>query len=271
MREFKAQLGFLTIAQNTAEVDYLRLAYVQAQNIKATQPNSNYAVIVDSDTAKLVTDEHRSVIDYVIELPIDHAKDELWKMSNEWQVFSLTPFKETIKLESDLLFTRDISHWIQGLRLRDICFSLNCYNYQEEQVTSSPYRTVFANNDLPNVYTGMYYFRFSHTSAEFFRLARQLYANWADVAKQLIQCDAQPSTDLVFAVAAKITGIDVCTIPSLEFFKFTHMKSQIQGWSDQQPWTDYVNVEHDGNIIRINNTNQYQPVHYYEKNFVKSS
>ena len=25
------------------------------------------------------------------------AKDEEWKLSNEWQVFYLTPFKETIK------------------------------------------------------------------------------------------------------------------------------------------------------------------------------
>jgi hypothetical protein len=45
------------------------------------------------------------------------------------------------------------------------------------------------------------------------------------------------------------------------------MKSRIQGWNDRQPWTDYVNIERDDNMLRINNINQYNPVHYYEKNF----
>jgi hypothetical protein len=47
------------------------------------------------------------------------------------------------------------------------------------------------------------------------------------------------------------------------------MKPRIQGWSDDQPWTEHVNIEHDGPMIRINNLNQYHPVHYYEKDFIK--
>ena len=98
MREFKEQFGWVTLAQNT-DVDYLHLAYLQAQNIKATQRLNSYAVIVDEATAKQVTNEHRQVFDYVITLPVDLAANETWKQSNEWQVFGLTPFKETIKLE----------------------------------------------------------------------------------------------------------------------------------------------------------------------------
>jgi len=73
MREFKSQFGFLTIAQNT-KVDYLSLAYHQAKNIKATQASNSYAVIVDTDTLAQVTDEHREIFDYEIELPMDLAK-----------------------------------------------------------------------------------------------------------------------------------------------------------------------------------------------------
>ena len=100
MREFKAQVGFLTIAQNNQDTDYLNLAYIQAQNIKETQPGSQYAVLVDAETMALVTDEHRSVFDYVIEFKLNQANTESWKQSNEWQVFHLTPFKETIKVAS---------------------------------------------------------------------------------------------------------------------------------------------------------------------------
>lgn len=267
MREFKNQFGFLTIAQNT-DVDYLHLAYLQATNIKQTQTHSQYAVIVDKHTMSQITDKHRSVFDYIIELPTDYAKDSDWKLSNEWQVFNLTPFKETIKLESDLLFSRDISHWIYALRLRDVCLSVDCRNYQGSRVTNSIYRRTFEINSLPNVYNGLMYFRYSQIAADFFSLARLIFENWSTVQAELIQCEeTQPSTDLVYALTTKLIGEDKCTIPTLDWFNFVHMKSQIQGWSDQQPWTDYVNVERDDTMLRINNLNQYGPVHYYEKNF----
>lgn len=266
MREFSGQFGFLTIAQNTS-VDYLNLAYHQAKNIKATQTNNLYAVIVDSNTLAQVTDVHRQTFDYIIELPMDLAKNKLWKLDNEWQVMYLTPFKETIKVESDLLFTRDIAHWVHALRLRDICLSYNCKNYQGQRVFKSPYRKLFSANDLPNVYNGMMYFRYSQTAVDFFKLAKSIYNNWKDIQQELILCDQEPTTDVVYAITAKIIGIEKCIIPTLDFFNFVHMKSGIQNWSDRQPWTEYVNVERDGSMLRINNVNQYNPVHYYEKNF----
>jgi hypothetical protein len=270
MREFKSQMGFLTIAQNNSATDYLDLAYSQAVNIKQTQALNQYAVIVDADTAELITDQHRKVFDHIIILPKDYATNDHWKLANEWQVFSLTPFKETIKLESDLLFTMDISHWLTALRLRDVCFSYHCRDYQGNVKTITNYRKLFEVNNLPDIYSGMYYFRYTQTSAEFFKLAKQLYLNWPAVSAELTQCDAVPTTDVVFAMAAKIIGSELCTIPSLDFFNFTHMKSSIQGWSDRQPWTDHVNTEFDGNMLRINNLNQYHPVHFYQKDFYES-
>lgn len=266
MRKFEDQFGFVTIAQN-GDIDYLQLAYEQAKNIKATQKFNSYAVIVDQDTLKQVTDEHRAMFDYVIELPEDYAQHETWKQSNEWQVFRLTPFKETIKLESDLLFTCDISHWLSALRMREVCFSYHCRDYQGNIITDSIYRKLFENNDLPDIYTGMYYFRYSQTATNLFQLAKSIYTNWEEVYSNLIRCDKYPSTDVVFALAVKIIGIESCTIPTLDFFNFVHMKSGIHLWDDTQPWTDYVNVEQ-SDVLRINNINQYQPVHYYEKNFI---
>lgn len=265
MRQFK-DFGFLTVAQNT-NVDYLNLAYLQAKNIRKTQKIHNYSIIVDEITAEKITNEHRLIFDQIIVMNRDFAKHESWKQSNEWQVFNLTPYKETIKLESDLLFTRDISHWLPALRHRDVCFSYHCRNYQGKIINQSPYRNFFRKNELPDIYTGMYYFRYSKTASELFSLAKDIYLNWDTVKNNLVQCDSLPSTDVVFALASKILGQELCTIPSLDFFNFTHMKSGIQGWSDLQPWTDYVNVEHN-EILRINNINQYQPVHYHEKSFI---
>ena len=161
------QQGFLTFAQNT-EVNYLQLAYVQAMAVKLTMPDRQYAVIVDKQTLAHVTDKHRRVFDYVIELSDDYAEKEHWKLSNEWQAFYLTPFKETIKLESDLIFTRSIEHWWPAFRLRDLVLSTGCRDYQQRLSSNRTYRRLFDDNELPDVYNGLMYFRYSQTAAEFF-------------------------------------------------------------------------------------------------------
>lgn len=263
-----AQQGFLTIAQNT-DVDYLRLAYVQAMSIKLTMPGSLYAVIVDDSTLAQVTDQHRRVFDYIIPMPVDHAKNDSWKLANEWQVFNLTPFKETIKLESDIVFTRSIAHWWTAFRLRDVVLSIGCKDYQGNPGTSRRYRQVFDANKLPDVYNGLMYFRYSQTAKNFFSFARQIYTNWDLVTQQLKNYrDQQPTTDLVYAIVANHLGIELCTLPTCDFINFTHMKNSINNWPEGNPWTGMVLSELDLPMIRINNVNQYHPLHYQEKSWV---
>ena len=90
----KEQLGFLTVACNTEQVDYLRLAYLQAVNIKKTQKNNQYAVIVDHNTLLQINDDHKQIFDYIIEAP----KHDFGPYGTEAFLFDLTPFKETIKV-----------------------------------------------------------------------------------------------------------------------------------------------------------------------------
>ena len=261
-----AQQGFITIAQNT-DVDYLKLAYVQAMSIKKLMPGSLYAVAVDQHTLSLVTEQHRTVFDYVITIQDDQAHNESWKLSNEWQVFNLSPFKETIKLESDVIFTRSIAHWWHAFRLRNIVLSQGCRDYQQEISTARQYRKMFDVNELPDVYNGLMYFRYSQEAATFFKLAEQIFKNWDTVKNTLIKCyDDYPTTDVVYAVTAKILGIENCTLP-IDWINFVHMKPAINRWPET-PWTDLVVTELDLPMIRINNVNQYHPLHYHEKSWV---
>ena len=263
------QQGFLTFAQNT-EVDYLQLAYVQAMAVKLTMPNRQYAVIVDKQTLAHVTDKHRRIFDYVIELSDDYAEKEHWKLSNEWQAFYLTPFKETIKLESDLIFTRSIEHWWPAFRLRDLVLSTGCRDYQQRLSSNRTYRRLFDDNELPDVYNGLMYFRYSQTAAEFFWYAEWIFKNWNYVRDNLLKnCrDEAPTTDVVYALTAKILGVERCTLPSMGYINFVHMKPAINGFSEASRWTDSVMCETDLPMIRVNNVNQYHPVHYYEKSWV---
>lgn len=270
MSQHKEQQGFVTFAQNTDTVDYLELAYVQALNIKATQKDSRYAVIVDSATREKINDNHRHVFDYIIDLPGDYNDPaSTRKFANEWQVFWLTPFKETIKLEADLLFTRSIDHWWTAFRLRNVCLSTGCKNYLGLNSTIRKYRELFDANNLPDVYNGLMYFRFSQEAKNFFEAARYIQDNWEYVRAGLKRCvEDTPSTDVLYALAAIMVGPDTCTMPSMDFLNFVHLKPAINGVEESTPVTDRLLTEFDAGMIRINNVNQLQPLHYFEKDFV---
>lgn len=262
----KAQLGFLTVACNTDETDYLQLAYVQALNVKKTQKNNQYAVVVDKKTFAEIADKHKKVFDYIIQAP-DH---DFGPYGTEAFVFELTPFKETIKLESDLLFTRSIDHWIHAFRLRDIVLSTGCRNYQQQMSDSRKYRKAFDDNNLPDVYNGLMYFRFTKTARDFFDASKQIYAAWDTIVNVLKNCrETVPSTDMVFALAARIVGEELCTLPSADFINFVHMKPAINGFDEDLNFDDVFVTEIDNGMIRINNVNQLHPLHYYNKNFAK--
>lgn len=270
MPQHKEQQGFVTFAQNTKDIDYLELAYVQALNIKATQQDNRYAVIVDAATKELINEKHYRVFDYIIDLPHDYNDPaNTRKFANEWQVFRLTPFKETIKLESDLLFTRSIDHWWTAFRLKNICLSTGCKNYLGLNSTIRRYRELFDANSLPDVYNGLMYFRFSKEAAGFFESARYIQDNWGNVKRGLKNCiEQEPSTDVLYALAAVMVGQESCTMPSMDFLNFVHLKPAINGVEETVQVTDRLLTEFDRGMIRINNVNQLQPLHYYEKDFV---
>jgi hypothetical protein len=258
-------VGFLTIAQNNSEVDYLKLAYLQALTIKRTMPNSRYCVLVDKKTYLYVCEKHLKVFDHVRIIDDDRSEKESWKLGNEWQAFYLTPFKETIKLESDIVFTRSIEHWLNAFRLRDIVLSYGCKDYRERPGNSSQYRSVFETNDLPDVYNGLMYFRYSQTASNFFNMARIVYENWETVRSELKGLgNQQATTDVVYAIVAKTLGVEQCTIPTLDYINFNHLKPEMNQWLEHE-WSQDLLTEFDDNMIRINNVNQYHPVHYYDK------
>jgi hypothetical protein len=271
MSQHKEQQGYVTFAQNTDTVDYLELAYIQALNIKATQKTAKYAVIVDAQTKEKVNEIHRSVFDYIIDLPMDYNEPTSnWKLANEWQVFYLTPFKETIKLESDLLFTRSIEHWWTAFRLRNIVLSTGCRDYRGHKSYVRKYRKLFDDNKLPDVYNGLMYFRFSREAKQFFDTARTIASNWEYLRDNVLKnCrEDSPSTDVLYAITARLIGEDVCTMPSMDFINFVHLKPAINGLAETERVTDIYLKEFDRGMIRIGNINQLSPLHYYEKDFV---
>lgn len=261
--------GFLTFAQNTQGVDYLKLAYLQALTIKTSNPINQYAVIVDAETRAQVTDQQHQVFDYVIEIPLgDDAKNSRWKMQNEWKAQMVTPFDETIKLESDMLIPSDIGHWWDILAAKDICFTTKILDYRGNVATTRAYRESFDENNLPDIYAGLYYFKNNPAVETFFDIAKDIFQNWHYVRTQVLKgCESAPaSTDLVFALAAQLYGIENCSLPG-DVPAFTHMKGAVQGWDIGTIWTEYLYYQFDRTRFTAGFHRQRNPFHYYHKNF----
>lgn len=267
----KSGRGFLTFAENTENQDYLELALLQSQWLKNSNPKEKYAVVVNKKSFEKITDEHKKHFDHIILLDEDWNQDNSeWRLQNESQVFQLTPFKETIKIESDLIIHRNISHWWDALRLRDVVLSVGSVNYFGETNCSDYYREFFRINDLPDVYNGLMYFRYSETAYKFFEIAKMIRENWKLISQTLKKCyEKEPSTDTLYAVTAKIFGEELVTIPTLEFFRMCHMKAAHNKFPEGADWWNHLLFETDYKTIRINNERQYYPLHYQNKEFLK--
>lgn len=263
--------GFLSFAQNNGETDYLQLAYAQALSIKSTQKINDYAIIVDQPTSELITEKHRSVFDHIIVMQDDMAADDGWKLKNEWKAFELSPFYETVKIESDILLPTNIDHWWPAMQKHEVLMTSSVLDYEGNVGKSRAYRQLFDDNNLPDVYTGFMYFRYSRTASALFYYAEHIYKNW-DLFKDqiLVKCyDEQPTTDVVFAIAAQLVGIERCTNPGLPFPTFTHMKGSMNGWGVNADWMEKLySTLHDDGGLTVGFRRQTQPFHYFQKKFV---
>lgn len=268
----KEQQGYFTFALNTESIDYLNIAYLQACSIKKTQKINSYAVAVDSQTLAKIEDKHKAVFDYIIEIPEStENEDPEWRLGNEWKAYWLTPFKETVKLDADITFNRNIDHWWDFYQIKDVLLTNQVVDYKNEVSESKAYRKLFVENNLPNLYSGMMYFRYTQLAADFFEMCRELYTNWNVIRDEvLINCrDEYPTTDVVFSVAAKILGEEQFYVPNTILPRFAHMKSAIQGWNIGEDWTRKLYSQIDD---KYNHTiglhRQLYPVHYVQKDYV---
>ena len=87
--------------------------------------------------------------------------------ANDWQVFSASPYRQTIKLEADMFCASPIDHWWTLFEKRDVVISQGARTYYNQPATSRFYRKIFDDNNLPDVYNAITYWRLSHTAKEF--------------------------------------------------------------------------------------------------------
>jgi hypothetical protein len=248
-----AERGYLIPAIDSESTDYLTCAIHLARSIRQWHPDAKIAAI----TVKRCSDP---VFDHVIPLP--HG--DRGGYANDWQCFDASPYRQTIKLEADMLCSSPIDHWWTLFEHRDVVISRGCRNLYDQPSSSRHYRKIFDNNHLPDVYNAITYWRVSRWAKQFFITVRNIFENWSTYQQLLKFPDPEPTTDVVYAMAAVLLGVESVTLPAGLGPTIVHMKRHIIGTLTDN-WTEELIMEHTDPGIRINTVAQWGLVHYHVK------
>lgn len=256
--------GFVVLAQNTASVDYVACAEALAYSIKKTMPDASISLITNNKTKS-------KLFDHTIFLPYgDLDYDSNWKLINDWQIYDASPYEYTIKLEADMYIPRSIDYWWDILKDRDLVISTTIRNFKQEISDVTAYRKFIYDNDLPDTYNAITYFKKSDLAEHFFKVVREIFENWPEFRKTL-KCnqDEPATTDWVYAIASHIIGVEKTTLPNFKDMSMVHMKRFINN-QPSDDWTDIFLYEILDHTLRVNTVPQKYPFHYQVKSFAKT-
>lgn len=239
---------------------YVQCANTLAKSIHRQMPDTLVSIITDADVQNS---------DYDKIIKVDSVDNTDWKLANDYLVYEHSPYDMTIKLEADIYIPRSIDYWWDILEARDLNISTTIRDFRGEISHNDYYRKTFVESKLPQTYNAITYFRKSELAKRFYDLVRDIFTNWSEYSILLeYSTEDRATTDVVYAIAAKIIGVENCTMPTFTEFSMTHMKKEING-NTTSVWHEEMVYEIYDNVFRINTYPQMYPVHYHNKEFAQ--
>ena len=262
--------GFIILAQNSEGIDYIRQAYALALSIKLSQPVYNSVSLI---TDSKVDEKYADVFDHILDIPFtDEATSSSWKVENRWKFIYASPYDETIVLDSDMLFFKDITTVWDKLANHDVFFANQVVDFKGRIITDITSRKTFISNNLPNVYFALHYFKKTAPAFEFYKALEFVVHNWERCYTEVAPVDYQNwlSMDVSASIAVKILSIEEQVTNKALKFNFTHMKPTLQGWQPSpSSWVDFADTLYTPNgKLYINQFHQTGIVHYVEDEFL---
>lgn len=248
--------GYIIPAFNTGTTDYVDCARTLAKTLLQQHPDARICLLTNEKySADYALFAHTVTVD-TVNTDNPFANDPL--------VFQHSPFRQTIKLEADMMIAGPVDHWWTMFEHRDVVISQSCRDFYGTVSNNRTYRKLFDANNLPDVYNAVTYWRVSKTATDFFKLVKKIFANWASYKTLLKFPEEVPSTDVVYAMAAQILGPELVTLPLGLGPQIVHMKKGINPYTATK-WTDELVWEM--NPVRINTVAQSGFFHYNVKDW----
>ena len=270
--------GYLIIASGK---DYVRQACLCAMSIKHTQTVKNVSIVTNDPVPK----KYKTLFDRIIQIPwIVKGDDTYYLTEQRWKAFHITPYKETILLDTDMLFLSDVSHWWDLLARFDVFLTSKVFTYRNQTVTSDFYRKAFVENKLPNLYCGVHYFKQNDLALSYYKKLEHVCHNHIDYYKKFVH-KSKPKVTNSKGETFILSSMDVNhAITFLHFSDyygnysnnikditndvvgFTHMKSKVQNVNSiGLDWTDTIPYYMTDDLqLKVGNFLQQGIFHYTE-------
>ncbi len=260
--------GFIVLAQNTDSVDYVKQAYALALSIKSTQKENSISIVTNDPVPK----KYQKVFDNIIPIPWFKETDSRFKSENRWKLYHVSPYDETIALDTDMLMLEDISEWWNYCKDYNIKFCSRVKNYKLDIINDTTNRKTFTANQLCNPYYALHYFKKSQQAHDFYKVLEFVINNWEWCWGVFTPKERQEwlSMDLATAIAVEISGYYSCVADKCCPLEFIHMKPSLQGWPLLPvSWQDGIHyvLNSRGELI-VGNIKQSKLFHYVEKDFL---
>lgn len=254
--------GYLMVATG---LDYIHQAEVCAKSIKKTQAINNVSIMTDQP--ELVS--NKNLFDSIIHIPSqDNNQQEFYRTDIRWKTFHVTPYEETVVLDTDMIFLTDVSEWWKYLSNYDVCFTKNVRTYRNTAIVNNYYRKTFVENNLPNLYCAFHYFKQNQIALDYYLKLKQVCRNYKKYYEIYTpkQTPDLSSMDVNHAITVLEQGLDNYIF---EPASFVHMKSHVQEWENSNSnWLDTVPFYFTNNMeLKIGNYLQHGIFHYTENAF----
>ena len=255
--------GVCVVAQNNSSCNYVYQAVNLAKSIKKFSSEENISIVTNDE----IPAEYQDLFDKVIRIENDQTTFDEWRIANRKQIYFLSPYDETLVFDTDTLVLQDLSLLWQKLSNEDLYFTTEIRNHRGQKIDKDLiHRKTFIENDLPNIYSALFYFKKTTKNDEFFEMLSLIVDNFNQFAEILTPNQTQKfcSIDVSLAMCVKLLNVKL----SKNKFDLIHMKAPLQGIPNIKNWSNSLFTFANSDGIFINNYKQNGVLHYVEDDFI---
>jgi len=258
--------GYLLIGTDKSGHDFQRLSYALSLSLHNTQHETPKVSLV---TNKPVPTEWQHLFDQVIIVDGDFNK-----VAFRYDMYDLSPYEETIHIESDSIIFNDISHWWEHFR------NNNCYLKFARKIVDTygdtisvekhpSHRTVYKVNCIPyDLRTSIFWWKKDDRTKLFFDKMKDVALNFEEYNNIHTPHIRNPvSFDAVTAMTCAEFGNWQDIRDHEEVITFCHAKEYVIGYD----WTKLNEVFTHGGDCFIDGVKQKDSLHYQTKQWMTDS
>ena len=161
---YSSKKGYVTVAMGS---EYVKCATLLASSLKKTQKDINHITLITNSN-----DVNEKYFDNIIK--IDDTKP--WNVISN--LINYTPYDETLYIESDMLVTQNLDNWWTSFDKKQMAVTQQVRDHKNSIYTGKLYRRFFLENNLPNIYSGIFCFKKDNTTKLIFDIWNHFTTNW---------------------------------------------------------------------------------------------